>query len=93
MLIVLPNPKGDLRFGVSAGRSVGNAVKRNRAKRRIRAVLGSLRPHLAPGWDVIVLARKGIHTADYAALHAALERLFQRAGLLEPDSPPLPRDA
>ncbi len=84
MLIVLPNPAGGLRFGVSAGRSVGNAVQRNRAKRRIRAVLNALQPRLTPGWDVVVLARRGIHAADYAALRAALESLFRRAGLLVP---------
>ncbi len=69
-------------MGVSAGRSVGNAVRRNRAKRRIRAILRTLQPHIAPGWDLVVLARRPIHTADHAALHNALVRLLQRAGLL-----------
>ncbi len=82
MLIVLPNPEGGLRFGVSAGRSVGNAVQRNRAKRRIRAVLSELQPRIASGWDIVVLARRGIHAADYAALRAALEQLLRRAGVL-----------
>ena len=82
MLIVLPNPEGGLRFGVSAGRSVGNAVQRNRAKRRIRAVLSELQPRIPPGWDIVVLARRGIRAADYAVLRAALEQLLRRAGVL-----------
>lgn len=82
ILIVHPKPDGNPRFGVSAGRSVGNAIRRNRAKRRIRAILEHLRPYLAPNYDIVVLARKDIHTASHPQLHNALVQLCARAGIL-----------
>ncbi len=82
VLIVHPKPDGNPRFGVSAGRSVGNAIRRNRAKRRIRAILEHLRPYLVQHYDIVVLARKDIHTATHPQLHNALVQLCARAGIL-----------
>ena len=45
-------------------------------------------PSLRPGWDVLVVARTGIVTADRAALTDALERVLCRDGVLAP----APRD-
>jgi ribonuclease P protein component len=44
------------RVGVSAGRAVGGAVQRNRAKRRLRAAVETVRPKLAAGQDVVLVA-------------------------------------
>ena len=44
----------DVRVGVAAGRTVGNAVKRNRAKRLLRAAMQTLLPTLAHGWDLVL---------------------------------------
>lgn len=83
MLVVDPNPEGGLRIGVSAGRSVGNAVLRNRAKRRLRAAMDGLLPTLEPGKDLILLARSAIATASFAEIQSALVRLMARAGLVK----------
>lgn len=85
VLVVDPNPEGGLRIGVSAGRTVGNAVLRNRAKRRLRAALDGLLPTMAPGKDLIFLARSAISTASYLEIQAALQKLLERAGVLQPD--------
>ncbi|MRR31386.1 ribonuclease P protein component [bacterium] len=85
VLVVDPNPEGGLRIGVSAGRSVGNAVLRNRAKRQLRAAIDGLLPILAPGKDLIFLARPSIVSASFAEIQAALARLLERAGLLQPE--------
>jgi ribonuclease P protein component len=56
---------GDLtvRLGFTATRKVGNAVVRNRAKRRLREAARALAPELArPGSDYVFIARMG--TAD-----------------------------
>lgn len=86
VLIRKPNPGGDLRIGITAGRAVGNAVLRNRAKRRMRASLNSILTKLQPGWDLVFLARKPITTATYLDLKVAEEQLLKRAGLLLEES-------
>lgn len=55
-------PRGDdramARIGFTASKKVGNAVLRNRAKRRMRAVVHQVLTALArPGWDYVLVAR------------------------------------
>lgn len=74
------------RFGFSVSKRVGNAVVRNRVKRRLREVA---RTRIAArikiesgGWDFVVIARKDAAAADYRRLNRSLERLFKRAKLV-----------
>lgn len=46
------------RYGVTCSKKVGNAVARNRAKRRLRALANSVLPHLGlNGWDYVLIGR------------------------------------
>lgn len=83
VFITAPNELGQLRVGIAAGRTVGTAVERNRAKRRLRACIAEWLSFLSGGWDMIFLARKPIHQASYAELCAAVQGLMKRAGLLD----------
>lgn len=83
VLIALPNPEGDVRFGVAAGRRIGNAVQRNRAKRLIRASLQPYLEKVQPGWDAVILARAPLVGAGYEETHQALRSLLHRSGLLQ----------
>lgn len=86
MLIALSNDLERSRVGVAAGRSVGNAVERNRAKRLLRAALQSLLPTIQPGWDVIVIARRPLASMHCQEAQAALNTLLKRAHLVnQPD--------
>ena len=82
VLIRHPNSIGISRFGIVGGRSVGNAVKRNRAKRRIREIVRLFMPKISPGWDIILLARKPIAEANFQDITSAVNNLFERADLL-----------
>ena len=82
VLIALPNEDGAKRIGVSAGRSVGNAVARNRVKRRMRAAMREWIPALPAGWDLVLLARRPLIDAEFAQIQAGLQALLRRAGLL-----------
>lgn len=82
VLVVHPAAGDGLRIGIAAGRSVGGAVERNRAKRRLRALLQELQPNIQPGWDVVILAREPINTADSPQLRTAVLQLLRRAGLI-----------
>jgi ribonuclease P protein component len=79
---VAQNALQQVRVGVAAGRVVGTAVQRNRAKRRLRACLEAWLPCLPAGWDLVFLARKPAEQAEFAELCAAVEGLMKRAGLL-----------
>jgi ribonuclease P protein component len=82
VLVALPNTLELPRFAVSAGRTVGNAVQRNRAKRLIRAALQPLVPEVHPGWDLLIMARKPITSATYADIYTALVYLLHRANIV-----------
>ena len=70
------------RFGFATGRALGSAVVRNRVRRRLRGALGVMAPSFQPGWDVLIIARPALVTADHEALVAALARILGRAGVL-----------
>jgi ribonuclease P protein component len=58
-----------LRLGFTASKKIGNAVARNRAKRRLRAAAYALLPLSGrPGHDYVLVARAGILTRDFLAL-------------------------
>ena len=85
VLVVAPNNLSTTRFGVIAGRSVGIAVKRNRAKRLIRAALQELIPSVAPGWDVIVIARRAMSDSNFQMTSEGLKSLLTRAHIIKVD--------
>lgn len=63
------------RLGVIASRRVGNAVARNRAKRRLRAVFRLGQNTLPADCDLVLVARKSTLTADFALLSARFAAL------------------
>ena len=84
VLIVAPHPDNhEVKIGITAGRSVGNAVDRNRAKRRLRACSDSYLCQIRPGWDIIIIARKPIVKAPFEKIQEALSQLLQRSRILE----------
>ena len=72
----------DVRFGLSTGRALGGAVTRNRVRRRLREAIRAMAPSFQPGWDVLIIARPGLATANHETLAVALERLLRRGGVL-----------
>jgi len=83
VLFTLPNPDEALRIGVVAGKAAGIAVRRNRAKRLLRAAIQPLIPCLHAGWDILLLARQGLGIATFEETRAALHGLFRRAHLFK----------
>jgi ribonuclease P protein component len=69
-------------FGVSAGLAIGNAVKRNRAKRLLRAAIHDLIPFTLPGADLLFVARPPLINSNYQQVRETLFLLVRRAGLL-----------
>jgi len=85
-LHVLTENQADARLGLVVSRKVDKrAVGRNRIKRVVREYFRRVRSQLQPG-AYVVLARAEAKTADSAQLRQTLERLFTRAGVLQPTS-------
>jgi ribonuclease P protein component len=83
VLVYTPNSLEQSRFGVVAGKPVGSAVLRNRAKRRIRASLHELFPRVKPGWDILIIARRQVNKVDFQVLTSSLTKLFKKADLID----------
>ena len=79
---VLPNGLDRSRFCFVTGKRVGNAVVRNRVKRRLREVVRN--SVTAPGWDTVLIARKGAGEADFRQLEKAVHNLIRRTKLSSP---------
>ncbi len=65
------------RFAFVVSKRVGNAVVRNRVKRRLREAVRE-RP-VSPGWDVVFIARRGVENASYRELSRATWNLLRRS--------------
>jgi ribonuclease P protein component len=84
VLVAQANDQAQLHVGVVAGRTVGGAVKRNRAKRLLRAAMQSLVASVTPGWDLILIARPPLVAADMFEVREALLKLLRRADVVLP---------
>jgi len=67
------------RFGWSIKKALGNAVRRNRIRRRLREILRLHRREIAQGWDIVIHPRSSVATAPFMALTAELLKLLPRA--------------
>jgi ribonuclease P protein component len=82
-----PSPATPSRVGFTVSRKVGNAVKRNRARRRLRAAVELVLPKLAAdGIDFVVIGRGATLTRPFPALVKDLETALARLDALRPDA-------
>jgi ribonuclease P protein component len=60
---------GEARVGFTVSKKVGNAVERNRARRRLKAVVEAVLPeHARAGTDYVVIGRRGTLDRDFSDL-------------------------
>ncbi len=70
-----------VRVGFTVSRKVGNAVARNRARRRLRAAAAEVLPrHAKAAHDFVVIGRSATLTRPYAALVGDLKTALRRLG-------------
>ncbi|MBI3406317.1 MAG: ribonuclease P protein component [Acidobacteria bacterium] len=67
------------RLGISVKRALGNAVKRNRMRRRIREIFRTHRQEIPAGWDIVIHPRSTVAQAEFTALSTELVSLLKQA--------------
>ena len=68
-----------IRVGYTASKRVGGAVERNRARRRLRAAVAKIIPdHAKPGYDFVLIARKGTLARPFPKLLDDLVKSLKR---------------
>lgn len=66
------------RFGFVVGGRIGKAVVRNQVKRRLREAMRLRAAQVAPGWDLVLVARMPVVRASYWHIEEALDNLLRR---------------
>lgn len=84
-VFLLSNGLDRSRLGITVPAKVGNAVIRNRIKRRFREIFRLNRPAIAPGWDIVVNPRTQAAEARFDKLTLEFLRLMPKPEL--PQSP------
>lgn len=81
VLNAAPNGQGSVRCGFIAGKKVGGAVERNRARRLIREALRVRLPYIKTGWDLVWIARSTIVEMKSDIVGKEMDELLSRGRL------------
>ena len=70
------------RLGITTGVKLGNAVKRNRARRRIRELYRTHEGELLSGYDIVVVARSRAIYGRYSEMERCFRQQVKKLGLI-----------
>ncbi len=74
-----------IRFGITASKKTGNAVRRSRIRRRLRALAHEFLPlWCKPYHDIVIIARYSIWDKSHEDLQADLHKALKKMDLLKP---------
>jgi ribonuclease P protein component len=83
IVYVRRNGTDKVRIGVSITKKVGNAVVRNKLKRRIREINRLYLPYLRPGYDIVIIPKKNAVDLLFTELESALKHIYKLSGVAE----------
>ncbi|MCL2568056.1 MAG: ribonuclease P protein component [Oscillospiraceae bacterium] len=81
-----PNRRGANRLGITVGTKVGNAVVRNKVRRRLKEIYRLHEAEVRRGFDIVIVARVKSPSATYRQLEADFLRTVDKLGLRETGS-------
>ena len=71
------------RVGISVSKKVGNAINRNKIRRRIKESYRlNIDANVKYGYDIVFIARVAIKEADYKDIEKSMTHLIRKAGLI-----------
>ncbi len=72
-----------VRFGITTSKKIGNAVKRNRSKRVIRAAFSQLESRINGNWDFVFVARSKTPDVKMQQVLEQMEKHFKALGVID----------
>lgn len=80
---IMKNRLGETRIGITSGKKVGNAVRRNRSRRLIRAAFSCCEDRLNGSYDIVFVARTRTADAKMQQVREQMEEQLVRLGAID----------
>jgi ribonuclease P protein component len=81
ILYIRRNGTKETRIGVSITRKVGNAVVRNKLKRRIKELNSKYIEDIKTGYDIVIIPKKNAVDLSFKDLESALKHIYKLSGV------------
>lgn len=77
----MPNGLKINRFGITVSKKIGNAVKRNKVRRRIYEAFRQYEPSLKLGFDIVIVAKASATDAEFDRYYRVIGGMLKKADL------------
>jgi ribonuclease P protein component len=78
------NRQGVTKVGITVGKKIGGAVRRNRCRRIIREAYRELFPRVKDGWNIVFVARQRTYYMKSTQIKRIMEAQLKALGVLKP---------